>query len=339
MVQYSDSGAIVTKFHVDNGNTCHCCFSPDGKHIAVASHHTAYAWNITSSDAHPANIFVGHTDDITSLAFSSPSSLISTSRDQSVKAWQIGTLPTDPAVTVPQSIPLTSSPIRFITLQAKDGIAISIDFDGVVRTWDISTGLCKASLQTPAKNPNNIDVQLINNRLILVYNQDKIHIWDVEVGELQMVDPTRDPIDDVRISGDGSKVLCLHWQSIRALSIQTGEVMGEVKLEHDLATRSLNIDGSRVWVCSPSSEPLGWDFGTTNLSPIQLSNVPQPHLNCTRLWDIGLSRIVDAVTGKVIFQLDGRFAEPTRAQWDGRYLVTGYRSGEVLILDFNNVPI
>jgi len=329
----------MTKFHVDNGSAYHCCFSPDGKYIAVASYRTAYVWNITSSDPHPTGTFVGHTDDITSLVFSSPSSLISISMDNTVKFWQISALPSDPTVTVPGTIPLTSTPIRFISVQAKDGIAISIDLNGVVRMWDILTGLCKASFQTPAKDPSNIDVQLVNSRLILVFKQDKIHIWDVEMGELQTVDPTRDPIEDVKVSGDGSKVLCLHWQSIQALSIQTGKVVGEVKLEHDFAPRSLTVDGPRVWVFSPLSEPLGWDFGTTDPSPVQLSNMPQPHLNCTGLWDIGQSRIVDIVTGRVMFQLKGRFAEPTRSQWDGRYLVTGYQSGEILILDFNNVPI
>ena len=43
------------------------------------------------------------------------------------------------------------------------------------------------------------------------------------------------------------------------------------------------------------------------------------------------------VTGKEIFQLVGRYADPYDAQWDGRYLVAGYMSGEVLILDFNHM--
>jgi len=337
IVQNSASGAIITKFHLDSEMTNHCCFSPDGRYIAVASYRTAYIWDTATPDPHPIKTFIGHTDSITSLTFSSPSSLISASKDKSIKFWQIFTLPTDPVVTDLESTPLTSVPIRLITLQAQDGIATSIDFDGVVKTWDISTGLCKASFQTPAKNPSSIDVQLINNRLNLVYQQDKIHIWDLEMGELQTVDSTRDPIDDVKISGDGSKVLCLHWQSVQALSMQTGEVVGEVKLEHDFTQRSLTVDGSRVWVHSPSSEPMGWDFGTPGPSPTQLFNILPPHLTNTKLWNSNMSRIEDKVTGKVIFQLGGRFANPTVVQWDGWYLVAGYRSGEVLILDFNHI--
>ena len=335
IVRNSESGAIMTKFHVDNSNTRHCCFSLDARLVAVAADRAAYVWDTASSHSHPIETFYGHTDGITSLAFSSPSSLISSSGDGSVKFWQIGAPPISPVVTDPESTPLASTPIKSVTLQVKDGIAISSDFDGVVRIWDISNGHCKRSYQTPAKNLQWYDIRLINGRLILVYQDKKIHIWDGEMGELQTLEPTQDVIDDARISEDGSKVFCLHQQSVQAWSIQTGEVVGEVELECSLHRRSLTVDCSRAWVHSPSSEPLGWDFGTPSLSPIQLSNIPSPHLTSTKNFDVGLSRIKNTVTGKVVFQLAGRFGRPHSAQWDGQYLVAGYKSGEVLILDFN----
>ena len=112
--------------------------------------------------------------------------------------------------------------------------------------------------------------------------------------------------------------------------------MGEVKLEFSRHRRSLTVDGSRVWVHSPVLELQGWDFETPNPSP-ELSDMPSPHLNDTKLWDVILPRIKDRVSGKVVFQLGGRFEEPVVSQWDGGYLVAGYLSGEVLILDFNHM--
>ena len=51
-----------------------------------------------------------------------------------------------------------------------------------------------------------------------------------------------------------------------------------------------------------------------------------------------LYRIEDTVSGKEVFRLPERYAEPIWApQWDGQYLVAGYSSGEVLILDLNNM--
>jgi len=55
------------------------------------------------------------------------------------------------------------------------------------------------------------------------------------------------------------------------------------------------------------------------------------------LWDPSLARIKNAVTGEVVFQLSGRFTKPVDVQCDGSYLVAGYQSGEILILDIKHV--
>jgi len=356
VVRSSDSGVAVTKFYVASNETKHCCFSPDGRLVAVSAGSTLYIWDITSSDPHLVQTFIGHTNEITSLQFSSPSFIVSSSYDQSVKSWQIVTTSTDPVVTGQNSIPLTSAPIKSTSLQVKDEISISSDSDGVVRTWDLLTGICKATFQTPAKDPCWSDVQLINSRLVFVWRADeKIFIWDVEKGKLlQEVNGLgRSPedggvgdvrlsgdkyVEDIKISGDGSKVFCLNWSSIQAWSIHTGEVVGEVRhgLEYG---ESLFVGGSSVWIYSPLEEPLGWDFGTPGSPPVQSFDMPLLHLDDTKLWDTSLSRAKDTVTGNVVFQLAGRFAKPADVQLGSGYLVAHYRSGEMLILDFNHIPL
>ena len=321
-----------------NSMANHCCFSPDGRLIAVAVDRTAYVWDTTSSAPHPVETFVGHTQVITSLVFSSPSSLLSSSEDGSVKFWQIGTLLAGPVVTETGSTLSTPASINSITLQADDGIVLSSDSDGVVRIWDISTGLCKASSKTPANYPDWIYSQLINSRLTSVwYDDDKMHIWSAGDGEPQLINATLPIVGDVRISGDGSKVFCLQYGSVQAWSILTGEVVGKVKLEYSGPRRTLSVDGSRVWVHSPVSETKGWDFGIPGSPPVVLPNSALLHPSSTKLWDRLNSRLNDAVTGKVVFQLAGRFSNPSDSQWDGQHLVIGYNSGEVLILDFSHV--
>jgi len=341
-VQNSDSRTIVAKFHMAGAMVHCCCFSPDGRLVAVASGNTAYIWDITNSDPHLVETFIGHTNYITFLAFSSPSSLISASGDETVKFWQIGTLSTDLVKTDPKSTSLTLVKIRSITLLAKDGIAISSDEDGVIRIWDISTGICRASFQTPAKGSYCGNVQLIDSRLIFVWYIDRdIHIWDLEEGELlQTVYTHGDKLRDLRISGDRSKIFCLYYTYIQAWSMQTGEAVGRVEMEDVDPQQHLIVDGTRAWIHYPGSEYQGWDFGTQGSSPVQLpNNMPpdRPHLTETMLWDTNLSRVKDVVTGKVVFQLPERFTSPTVVQFDGCYLAAGYNSGEVLILDFNHV--
>jgi len=122
-VQNSDSGTIVAKFYVNDDEAKYCCFSPDGRLIAAAAGNTAYVWDITSSVPQLVETFVGHTKRITSLVFSSPSSLISTSKDRFVKFWKISLSPKDPVVKGMLSTSLAPPSIQSISLQAGVEIA------------------------------------------------------------------------------------------------------------------------------------------------------------------------------------------------------------------------
>jgi len=343
-VQNSGSKEIVAKFHVTNERIEHCCFSPDNRIVVLAAGDTIYVWEITSSDPHLLQTIISHTVEIGSLKFSSPSFLISISENL-VKFWQIGTSPINPALNDPKHISLASAPIESITLQAKDGIAISSHLDGMVRIWDIPTGLCRISFRTPAKDYYCINTCLIDGRLISVWcTGEKLYIWDTEKGELRTLQEPEEDIMDLRISGDGSTVFGLCWTSICAWSIQTGEIVGVVMEIMPPPDAPLVIDGLKVWSQSSlSGKVMGWDFGTLGSSPAELSNTSRngPHLDF--IGGIRPERqlipgVQDTATGKVVFKLPERLANCSDAQWDGQYLVVGYDSGEVLILECNYVP-
>ena len=177
-VQDCNSRAVETQLHVTAGTAKCCCFSPDGRLVAVAAGGTAYVWDITTPGSPLVGTLVGHTEGISSLVFSSPSSLISVSGDSSVRFWEIGALSTDPIITDLESTPLLSSKILSVGLQTRIGIAVSSDEQGVVRTWDISTGICKESFQTPAGNNTWRDARLVDGRLIVVWcKYRQIYIW------------------------------------------------------------------------------------------------------------------------------------------------------------------
>ena len=327
----SSSGATAFKFQNTGGEASRCTLSPDGRFVAVAAGRTTYCWNITSSEPQLVETFTGHTGNITSLVFSSPTTLISASEDKSVRFWQIGAQSIDPVVIDPKSTPLHSAPIKSSTLHAKEGFLITTDSDGMVNTWDILTGIHKASFQTPAKDHKR-DVQLIDGGLILVWYADyKDHVWDVGNDKLLFEVNVQDEAEDLRISGDGSKFFHLYAPSIWARSIQTGEVVGEVEIRYRGTKGSLIVDGSKVWAHWLQSDYEGWDFGISGSTPIQLSGIPAPS-NGSMLWDPRQSGIEGAVTGGVTFQLSGRFANPAVVQCDGSYLVAGYGTGEMLIL-------
>ena len=335
-VHDSSSGAIVTEFQVVN-NAFRCCFSPDGGCVAVVAGKTVYCWDITTSEPKLVETLIGHTNGITSLIFSSSTTLISASWDKSVKFWQIGDQSTDLAITDLIPISLPSAPMEMIILQSKVGIAITFDLDGALKTWDISTGICKTSYQTPAQGSRKCNAQLINGRLIFVwYRGSKIHVWDAEKEEtLWEVGIPWDDLEDISISGDGLRVFGLYAPSIWAWSLQTGEVVGKMEIDYSGFSGSLIVDGSKVWAHWPELNYQGWDFGISGPTPMELPNtsVPPSH----RLWDPNQAGVENPATREVVFQLSGRLANPVSVQCDDSYLVAVYQSGDMLILDLTNV--
>jgi len=344
-VQSTDSRAIVAEFHVADARAEFCYFSPDGRLVAAAAGNTAYVWDIASPDPHLVGTFVGHTGYITSLIFSSPSSLISASGDKSVRFWKIGALSADQVPIDPGSHKTTLSSITSVSLQASAGIAISSDKDGVVKIWDLSTSLHKATFQIPAAKDMTTgigDAKLIDDQLIFAWCYNgKIHIWDAGKGEvIKKLDAPQ--CMGLRISGDGSTLIFLSDGCIQAWSMWTWEPVGEVKLDNLPYLDPLCTESSRVWIYFElSSGQEGWDFGVSGPSPISFDpSTGRPPLDFIGgpSWQThSPSWIKDTTTGKEIFRLRGKYASSNDVQWDGQYLVAGYMSGEVLILDFSHV--
>jgi WD40 repeat protein len=346
----SDSRVAVTKCQIPNYDPNHSIvgssFSPDGRLVATAAWDFVYIWDITSPSPLLVETFIDDLGYFSSLAFSSSSTLISASDCQSVRFWQIGGLSTNPIAGGPTPIPATPAVIRSVHLRAEHGIVAAYDLDGVVRTWDLSTGLCKGSFEAPDRNHSLEDVQMVDGRLVSVWlGEKRIYSWDADKDKpLQIVDVGQRSFNGLRISGDGSKVFCILGHSLQAWSIQTGEAVGEVEVGDNLLQKCLHVDGSRVWVSFEGKPNQGWDFEVTGSSPVALSNSSseRPHLCLIHRFDAfgdtnGPVWIEDTVTGKVVFWLSGRYAEPYDAQFDGQYLVAEYRNGNVLILNIHNV--
>ena len=334
-VHNSSSGITITEFQVAD-DSHRCCLSPDNRFVAVAADKTAHCWDITTPEPQMVKTFIGHSQMINSLVFSSSTTLVSASHDQSIKFWQIEAQSADPGITNLKSTSLPLVSIGSITLQSEEGVAITYNSDGALQAWDISTGTCRTSYQTSAKQHHKRDVRLVNGRFIFVWYVDhRIHVQDAENGKLLWeVDKPWDGVEDLRISGDGSRVFGLYAPHIWAWSLQTGEVVGKMEVGYNGSRGSLIVDGSKIWACWPGSNYEGWDFGID--STPKLSNISTPP-SPSRLWDLEQTRIKNLATGEVVFQLPGRFANPFCVQWDDSYLVAGYQSGEMLILDLKNV--
>jgi len=321
-VQKTNSGVVAAKFHMAGSYFSPSCFSPDGRLVATATGYNICIWDITGPHPHPVETFIGHTNSITSLTFSSPFTLISASEDKSLKFWWIG----------------TSASTKSIALKEKNGPIIPSGLDGVINTW----GIHKRPLGVPTG-----DSQLTSSQLVFVWYKDRrINILDVQKGEpIEVISVPKDicrgtgisdpgkPLD-LRVSGDGSKVFCLYEKWIQGWDIWTGgNVGGEVSIYGE---RFLETYGSKVRVGPQIGR--AWDFEIPDIPPVILSSDPSGgfHLSDTKYWEPNMSRVKDIYTGKVIFQLPKRYGEPVYIQWLGQYLLASFWSKEVLVLDFSH---
>ena len=347
-VYNSHSNTIVAEVEMNIGDAQWCCFSPDGRLLAVASTEIIYIWDVTGLNLDLVRRFHTHDTGVRSLVFS-PSSLISGTLHE-VKFWQIGSLTINPVSIGHESTPPVEACIVSLSLHTSDGVVISNSSDGMVKVWDILTGLHKASFQTPATGYDGIggDAQLIDGRLLLVWpGHRKIHVWDSEKGQSSK---DTEGGDSLRIIGDGSRILASS-HGFQVWSVWTWELIDEVKLK-DHFLDHLCTQRSSVWFrCQHSDgyedeltgqEPYGellngWDFGVSGASSTQLSDTDRPRLNLIHIFKNGYSDqcfIRDVVTKKELFRLSGKNAKPTCVQWDGQHLAAGYEDGGVLILDF-----
>jgi len=158
------------------------------------------------------------------------------------------------------------------------------------------------------------------------------------------MDVTSIPPRGLRISGDGSRVFCVDDENIQAWSIQTGVPTGRASLrsKHPYLLDPLWIDGLKVLVHCEESSTLSLDFGIPGPTPTEIvpTSSNRPHLyfiGGTCVTTTELVGIEDRVTGKVVFPFESAYGKPSAIQWDGNYLIAGFRSGEDFVLDFSHM--
>ena len=332
----SESGRQVVKLRAPERvwRLSRCCFSPDGKFVACAGDRNIYVWDISVSGAPLVKCLAGHSKPVTFLAFSS--SLISGSEDGSLKFWPTDSFLADSTTTGPAT---TSASTVSAHLFHEDSVVVTSDSSGVVKTWDLITGICKSSFSTPAKGYH--DTYLTGGTLIIVWWAgvgEEFHVWDVY--ESQFLPTIYRPLPKVmhiRISEDRPTGFLQGDGRTEAVSMETGKNAGRVGVEILDTRGSFFIHKSRQ---EPGS---WWRWGRWDPQDMRVS-YPEGFQGRYRLDGVqqantdALCGVADTVTERMVFHFPERYAENKAAtEWDGRCLLVRLPSGETMILDFDPV--
>ena len=331
----SESGKQVVKLHAPGRwSLGRCCFSPDGKFVACAGDRDIYVWNISISGAPLVKRLAGHSRYVNFLAFSS--SLISGSRDGSVKFWPTDSFLADSTTTSPAA---TSTSIMSAHLFHEDSVVVTSDSSGVVKTWDLITGICRSSFPTPAKGKQ--DTYLAGGTLIIVWwvsGGKEFHVWDVYKGQrLPTLYNPLPKVMDIKISGDRAKTFGQGKRCTEAVSVEIAEdarrAGGIIELTPDRffihKSRLESRDQWRQGQWDPQDMKVSYPAGFKSrfrLDVVQQAGTRRPR------------GVGDTVTKRMVFCFPGRYADgKTEIEWDGRYLLVQSRSGETMVLDFDPV--
>ena len=335
----SESGKQVVKLRaLERSNLSRCCISPDGKFVACGGgDEVIYVWNISISGAPLVKRLVGHSGDITFLAFSS--SLISGSKDGSVKFWPTDSFLADSTTTGPAA---TSTSIMSAHLFHEDSVVVTSDSSGVVKTWDLITGICKSSFSTPAKDHNR-DTYLAGGTLIIVWWTGlwaEFGVWDVY--RSQRLPSWYSPLPkvmDIEISGDRAKIFGQGDGCTEAVSV-------EIEANARRAPGRIPYTGSRFFTHKSRLWPGShdwWSQGQWDPQDMKVSYregfKSRFRLAVVQQADTDTPRGVgDTVTNRMVFYFPERYADKlTWIEWDGRYSLVHSRSGEIMVLDFDPV--
>ena len=329
----SESGKQVVKLHAETRSSLGSpCFSPDGKFVACGSSQNIFVWNISIPGTPLVERSTTNSDHVDFLAFSSSSSsLVSGSGNASVKFWPTDRLLADSTTAGPAA---TSTWIRSAHLFHDDSVVVTSDSSGVVKTWDLITGICK-SFSTPAKGFH--DTYLAGDTLIIIWRarrMNEIPVWDVYKGQpLPPLSNSPPEFIHIKILGDGPTVF---WDRTEAVSMETRENAGYVRVGIRNTVGNFFIHKSRLGNYEGSEGT--WDPQDMKVSyPAGFKS--QFRLDIVRrAGENTLRGVGDTVTKRMVFYFPERYRDiSTEIEWDGRYLLVESRSGEAMALDFDPV--
>ena len=360
------SGTVIATLHSPGQDFSQCCFSPSDEIVAGVADGTLYFWTITGTP-HLIKTFVPEDSKILSIVYSS--SLTSMHYDGKIRFGRIDSGSPDLTTGNTKRTGSPQSKIIYVTLWADEGFAISVDANGTIERWDLSTGLRGILLRIPEILIVG-GVRLVDGILTIIYGRHPhgsdpslplldtipegdeswdISTWDVKAERMLQRIPLLGelhpgPGHGLGMSKDGTTFFMVAPQEIRTWSVLTGEITGTVtyrECTYGQTDLFFGLNGPITWIYAPRrSRARGWDRRTLELPLLDPSTLPN-RLRPAYIQDLGdtgdgphYGRIIDMNSRKVVFRIPRHLVPFDKVVSDGRYLVAVYGTGELLILDF-----
>ena len=200
----------------------------------------------------------GHSDSVKAIALTPDGkTLISGSRDNTIKIWDLGT------GTEKFTLKGHSSSVNAITVTPDGKTVISGSYDESIKIWDLGTGIEKFTLKGHRSSVNEI-VLTPDGITVISSCDDKIKIWDLGTGtEKFTLEGYSYSLNEIALTPDGKTVIYHSYNTIKIWDLQTGQE--KFTLEgHSYSVNAIAVtpDGKTVISGSDDNTIKIWDLAT-----------------------------------------------------------------------------
>ena len=271
-------------------------------------------------------IFSGHVDDVTAVAWSPDGKRIAAGSDDGV--WVLD------AVTGEELFSLECGRGVGLVAWSPDGSRIATASDGDVRVWDAVTGENVLSLKHDHR-VESVAWSPDGSRIVTSSTFDDIRVWDSVTGKELLSLGCGRGARSVAWSPDGSRIVTSStFDDIRVWDAATEANVASFEHDHRIRSVALSPDdrcivassvgGVWVWDAVTGKELLslerGHGVGSVAWSPDSRCIVTSSTFDVLRVWD--------AVTGKELLSLErGRGVKSVAWSPDGKRIATGSDDG------------
>ncbi|KAG6834378.1 hypothetical protein H0H93_010039, partial [Arthromyces matolae] len=202
----------------------------------------------------------GHTQGVTSVAFSSDGSrIVSGSWDKSVRVWDA---PTGQELKVLDG---HTHGVVSVAFSGDGNCIVSGSFDNSVRVWDAPTGHQLKVLDGHTQGVTSVAFSSDGSRIVSGSWDKSVRVWDAPTGqELKVLDGHTHGVVSVAFSGDGNHIVSGSFDhSVRVWDASTGHQL-KVLEGHTEALSSVAFlsDGSHIVSGSYDQSVRVWDVST-----------------------------------------------------------------------------
>ncbi|PHH54338.1 Target of rapamycin complex subunit wat1 [Ceratocystis fimbriata CBS 114723] len=153
------------------------CISPDKRFVAVASFARVELYDIKSTNPNPLLKFVGHTGNVTGVAFHCEGKwMVTSSEDGMVRIWETRN-------GVVQRTYMHGCPVNDVVIHPNQGEIISCDRSGSVRVWDLAENNCSHQLIPEEDTPMSSVTVASDGTLLCAGNtMGRVFVWQLIPG-------------------------------------------------------------------------------------------------------------------------------------------------------------